>query len=86
MRCSHDPVTLFDLPPKGNERAAILYFLTPSARKHWVICRHCAATGYWGGYGIKRRVRWGYGDTSLLKTAEHHNRLMRGETVVRESI
>jgi hypothetical protein len=80
-RCRHEPIPLFDKPPKGNETAAIHYILSGYTKLDWVICRRCSSTGYWGGYGGNRRVRWGYGDDGLLKTAEHHNRLMRGEAV-----
>lgn len=80
-RCPHEAIPLFDKPAKGDERAAILHFVSGYAGRGWVVCRRCGETGYWGGYGMKRRVRWGYGDESLLKTAEQHNRLMRGETV-----
>lgn len=80
-RCLHDPIPLFDKPTKDVKAAAFHYALSPYTRLDWVICRRCAATGYYGGYGGNRRVRWGYGDDGLLKTAEHHNRLMRGEAV-----
>ncbi|MGY3582261.1 hypothetical protein ACVIGB_000814 [Bradyrhizobium sp. USDA 4341] len=72
---------MFDNPAQGNEAAAVHYFLSGYTKLHWVICRKCSFTGYWGGHGGHRRVRWGYGDEGLLKTAEHHNRLMRGEAV-----
>lgn len=84
-RCQHEPIPLFDKPAKDNQKAAIHYFLSGYTRLDWVICRKCSATGYWGGYGARRRVRWGYGDEELLKTAEHHNRLMRGDTVTQPS-
>jgi hypothetical protein len=48
--------------------------------------QRCGLTGYWGGYGGRRRVRWGYGDDGILKSAEHHNRVMRGEEFDRGSI
>lgn len=81
MRCAHEPIKLFDKSAPGNESAVIHYFLNPYARGRleWVICRKCGLTGYWGGYGLKRRVRWNYGSDDMLKNAEHHNRLMRGE-------
>lgn len=80
-KCMHDPVSLFDAAPKGNEGAAVMHFLCPYARGGWVICRKCGHTGYWGGYGMRRRARWGFGGEPVLKAAEHHNRLMRGEVV-----
>ena len=83
-RCQHDPITLFDQPAsKEDERAAILYFMSGYARQGWVICPKCGEPGYWGGYGFKRRIRWGYGGESMLAIAEQHNRSMRGEIVAR---
>lgn len=68
-RCIHDRINLFDPPAAGNRTAEILYFLNPWTRHEWVICRKCGVTGYWGGYGIKRRVRWGYGGDQVLQAA-----------------
>lgn len=76
-RCSHEPIDLFDRPPAGAQHEAILFFLSGWTRLRWVICRKCGATGYWGGYGAKRRVRWGYGDNTMPAAAQHHNVRMK---------
>ena len=86
-KCKHEPRSLFDNPRKGDEVAAIHHFLSGyTKRVEWVICMKCGQTGYWGGYGARRRVRWGYGDDGVLKSAEHHNRLMCGETLERGTV
>jgi hypothetical protein len=53
-RCQHEPVNLFD-PPGDNIAAALIYAMWNGSK--CVMCRKCSATGYWGGYGVKRRVR-----------------------------
>jgi hypothetical protein len=69
MRCQHHPATLFDKPRKGDRKAAAVAFLhSHYTSRGWVICTRCGLTGYWGGYGGRRRVRWGYGDDGILKS------------------
>jgi hypothetical protein len=86
-RCQHEPKDLFDKPRKGDQHAAVIDFLhSHYTSRGWVICARCGLTGYWGGYGFKRRVRWGYGDDGILKSAEHHNRVMNGIQFDRDSI
>jgi hypothetical protein len=87
MRCQHEPISLFDPPHKGDEKAAIHHSLSGyTTRIEWVICARCGLTAYWGGHGFKRRVRWNYDDDEVLKTAERHNRLMNGIEFERGSI
>ena len=77
MTCQHEPILLFDGPAKeADARATILYCISPWTCLDWVICRKCGETGYWGGYGFKRRVEWGYGGDQVLLAAEKHNRMM----------
>jgi hypothetical protein len=85
-RCIHEPIRLFDQPRPHDECAAIHHFLSGyTKRVTWVICRRCGDAGYWGGYGARRRVRWGYGDNDMLLSAEHHNRVMAGRDPVPKS-
>jgi len=56
-RCQHDPVKLFDEPHKRDLAGWLFY----GKKAHWVICAKCRTTGYWGGYGFKRRIRWNFG-------------------------
>lgn len=75
MRCVHDPIQLYDSPPKGDVNAYLGFALQNTHR--WMICRKCGETGYWGGHGHKRRIRWGYGGEDLLVRAEEYNRSIR---------
>jgi len=78
---------LFDAPTKGDVKAATVTFLHSLYNlPGWVICTRCGSTYYWGCYGMKRRVRWGNGNDGILKSAEHHNRVMRGDDFARDSI
>ena len=84
-RCNHDPLPLYDDPPKGNIALALDYTFA-NGRHRWVICRNCGATGYWGGYGIHRRVRWGYGgDAEQLQRAENYNRSVAREVALQSA-
>jgi hypothetical protein len=56
-RCQHDPIRLYDEPHKRDLAGWLFY----SDKGRWVICSKCRETGYWGGHGFKRRIRWGYG-------------------------
>lgn len=65
-RCVHDPVRLFN-QPEPKDLAGWLFYGKQAA---WVRCAKCGETGYWGGYGARRRVRWGYGHGMPVKAAE----------------
>lgn len=76
-RCQHDPVRLFKLPPPGNYLAEVNYILA-AGNRDWTICTKCRTMGYWGGYGIKRKIRWGYGNAEWKRRADEYNQSLDG--------
>lgn len=72
-RCLHVPVRLYDEPSRKDIGAWLFY----GDKADWVICSRCRTTGYWGGYGAKRRIRWNVG-WKIEESAAEWNRWVAG--------